>query len=122
MKGPTFLVGKGPNAVLHPLVTSSKSGHGYGFGPAPGWGGLPAAISRVPGQIELEYPYDAHGNLVPGFSCEPVSSSECVETCMMRTAEAAQKNPPWYNLGTFQCNDWAAQVVRDCRVLCGEAP
>jgi RHS repeat-associated protein len=105
------------NLPPHTFVYSTESGKGYGLGPKSGWDIL-TPWSKVPGNIELDYPYDTNGKLKPHYQCTKVSDDNCFEKCVNEKAQDATKKPPSYDLGTYQCDHWAADIERQCRQQC----
>jgi RHS repeat-associated protein len=107
----------------HTLLYSTESDRGFGLGPAGGVKGFLSAYPgvRFRGRIEWERPV-ADGPrpqpLLPGYSCQVASTQQCVEACVNRTADETSKSPPYYKLGHYQCDTWAADVVRGCEREC----
>ncbi len=101
----------------HTCLYSSQTGTCYGLGPKPGWDDL-TPWSRVPGNIEHDYPYDPSGKLKPKNSCSAISNDPCFENCVNRKAQEQTKKPPSYNLGVYQCDTWANDIENQCRQEC----
>ena len=104
--------------VPHPIVYSTQAKKGWGFGPAG------TTLPGVPdaGHVGEEDPYDPKSK--GKYSCSTVSTSNCVEDCVRRRAQAATTNPPPIyksapkNMGGYQCNDWAWDVIMSCEEQC----
>jgi len=118
MGGPDLIVGKGNDEIKHPVVSSTTRGLGMGFGPDHRFE-LVTPWFSVPGHIKVEYPYDLDGKPKDEFACHTRSTDPCVEECVIETATFESMNPPKYNVGTFQCNDWAEKTIGDCIKACG---
>jgi RHS repeat-associated protein len=101
----------------HTFVYSTNTKTGYGLGPKPGWDYL-TPLSKVPGTIERDSPYDPSGKIRPQYQCNAVSKDKCVEDCANRKALDATRKPPSYQLGTYQCDTWANDIVRQCNQEC----
>jgi hypothetical protein len=54
----------------------------------------------------------------PGYWCFTVSENQCFEDCVNRQAASAKKNPPCYQFGGHQCNDWVNEVEQVCVQSC----
>jgi hypothetical protein len=108
---------KSQNLPPHTFLYSTQSGKGYGLGPKPGWDTL-TPWSKVPGNIERDYPYDPSGKLKPNYQCSKVSDDKCFEDCVNQKAQDAARKPPSYDLGTYQCDTWANDIERQCTQQC----
>ena len=103
----------------HTFLYSTNAKTGYGLGPKPGWEVLTPWM-KVPGQIENDYPYDSSGRIKPQNQCTTESTDKCVEDCANRKARDATRRPPGYKLGTYQCDTWANDLLRQCKQECGK--
>jgi RHS repeat-associated protein len=101
----------------HTFLYSTQSGTEYGLGPKNGWDAL-TPLGSVPGQIEKDFPYGPDGKLKKNNSCNTVSTNSCVESCVNRKAIEQTKKPPLYELGTYQCDTWADDILRQCKKEC----
>jgi RHS repeat-associated protein len=52
----------------HTFLYSTNTQTGYGLGPKPGWDVL-TPWTKVPGEIEKDYPYDSSGRIEPHNQC-----------------------------------------------------
>jgi RHS repeat-associated protein len=84
---------KSQNLPPHTFLYSTQGGKGYGLGPKPGWDIL-TPWSKVPGNIERDYPYDPSGKLKPNYQCSKVSDDKCFEDCVNQKAQDATKKAP----------------------------
>ena len=109
---------RGSKSIEHPVVYLTNYHIGFGFGPASYWWAPVTPLNPVPGQIETEFPYGQDGKLLSGYSAVPITKSRCVEDCIYRESLKDQRNPPKYNLGKYQCNDWVDEVIRRCTEKC----
>ena len=105
----------------HPVIYSSETGKGHGFGPKTGefpfFPGL-----RVPGEIHEEQPYE-NGKPKPEYQCTTRSTNRCVEDCYNKELPFAKAGPPNYSvapkfMGGYQCNDWAEDIIAMCEAKC----
>jgi hypothetical protein len=108
------------NLPPHTFVYSTQSGTGYGLGPRNnGWAAWGAESGRpVPGNIEKDFPYDPSGKLKPNYQCSKISDDKCFEDCVNQKSLDATRNPPSYQLGSYQCDTWANNIERQCRQQC----
>jgi len=105
--------------VPHPVVYSSKARKGYGFSPKE----LQIPGLPVTGQVVEEDPYDASGNVKPGYQCSTRSTRDCVEQCVLDEMPYQMAGPPNYStaarwMGGNQCTDWAEGILRMCEQKC----
>ncbi len=106
-----------PN-VSHAYVYSTRAKVGYGLGPRGVWKWVTPWVP-VPGVVEPDSPVDENGNQKPDNTCNTVETSKCVERCILRTFYEDSRKPPKYNLGKYQCNDYADDIILKCRLVCG---
>ncbi len=109
----------GAHDVPHTFLFSTQSNAGWGLTTASGWW-IPSTIlgQSVPGKLEPDNPFSSPGGpYKPGFSCSNVSKDKCVEKCVNENFK-----PPFPNfqLGVYQCDTWADDVVRRCKKACGD--
>jgi hypothetical protein len=103
----------------HTFLYSTDAGTGWGLGPRHGWDWL-SPFGSVPGDIENDFPYGPNGKMKPNYECITVSRDKCFENCVRQKAIDATRKPPYYDLGNYQCDTWAADIERQCRLKCGK--
>lgn len=80
-------------------------GAGWGLTTADGGMGL----TSTPGKLE---PDNATSGW--GIHCVPVQVSDCRKQCLKTEIEKDQKNPPNYNIYTFNCQAWVSNIFSRC--------
>jgi len=104
--------------VPHPVIYSTEAKKGWGFGPAGTQ--LPGLPDQ--GHVGVENPFDPNNK--DKYSCSTVSTSNCVESCVQKKATAATTNPPPIYMtgpefmGSYQCTDWANDIMASCQAQC----
>jgi RHS repeat-associated protein len=104
----------------HTFIYSTDTGTGWGLGPKNLWWAFSGAESGkpVPGEIELDFPYDPSGKLKPGYQCDKVSNDHCFEECVSEKYLEIAPEPPMYWLGHYQCDTFALDIERQCSQKC----
>ena len=80
-------------------------GAGWGLTTADGSMGLTSA----PGKLE---PDNATSGW--GIHCVPVQVTDCQKQCLKTEVDKDQKNPPNYNIHTFNCQAWVSNIFSRC--------
>lgn len=111
-------VGSPGGFVSHVFYYSTKNKTGCGLGPNSGLGGLLSGGFKgcsSSGMIEYESPYDASGNMKPGYQCQVVSTDPKKEDCAVAQCKGAPKS---YSLSKGNaCYDFVESVLEKCK--CG---
>jgi len=103
----------------HTFLYSTRSSSGYGFTCGARYWLAAAEGGAVPGMLEPDSPFrtGSAGAYKPGYSCSVVSKSDCVENCVRDHFKPPYPN---YQMGKYQCNDWADDVISTCKKACKE--
>lgn len=112
---------KNEESVMHPRELSEQKGgppaKGWGLTTKSGFGTFGTMLGQsVPGTLEPDDPFSSPGKYKSGYSCTNVSKDRCVEKCVNDNFKPPYPN---YQLGKYQCNDWADDVLRKCTLACG---
>jgi RHS repeat-associated protein len=103
--------------ATHTIIYSSKGAKGWGFGPE----GVGFPGVQTDGHVSEEDPHDSKSP--DHYQCSTVSTSSCVEACVIKNANSAREHPVKYQtgvklIGGYQCNDWTDDIFWGRQAQC----